>query len=392
MLGCRGLQKKNVIYLDDVSAAGLAAWDAVPFLSKVIDIAPSIIYVFNQKTQANEYSNRSIGSSLGYSPDEIQDMGEELMPRLIHPDDLPLVFSYFADLQNAADGEVLQLEYRMKNRGGSWTWLLSYDTVFERNALGEVVRHMGVATDITDQKAAEARALAAKTQADAANEELRSFAYSVSHDLKSPSTTLQLLMNELRDHHGAQLDLEALGLVDMSIETLIRMQAVIEDVLCYTRVVGQDMDLQEVGLGTLLVDLCQDLRADIAAKNALVEIGDMPIVTGSALQLGILFQNLIVNAMKFVPPGTTPMIEIDQAPQTDTEYVTITLCDNGIGIAPKDHPRIFNMFERLHTADQYPGTGMGLATCRRIARNHQGDIAVQSNPNGGTTFSVTLPL
>ena len=170
--------------LSEVAFSGLAAWEAKPFLEKVTGIVPGIIYVFNQQTQSNEYTNRSLGAALGYSSDEIQVLGAEFMPRLCHPEDLPKMFAYFEGLRQMKDGEVSQLEYRIKHKKGGWVWLLSHDTIFERDEAGAVLRHIGVAADITAQKEAEERALAEKRAADAANEELRSFAYSVCHDLK----------------------------------------------------------------------------------------------------------------------------------------------------------------------------------------------------------------
>ncbi len=131
-------------------------WDAAPFLEKVVGIVPNVIYVFNQKTQSNEYANRSLGDLLGYSAAEIQKMGDALMPSLCHPEDLGRVGEHFGAIQRIADDEVLTVEYRMRHKGGHWVWLLSYDALFERDEDGSVLRHIGVATDITDQKQAAA--------------------------------------------------------------------------------------------------------------------------------------------------------------------------------------------------------------------------------------------
>ncbi len=141
-------------------------WEGSPLLTKVLGIVPGIIYVFNQKTQSNEYSNRSIGDLLGFSAAEIREMGEALMPTLCHPDDLPVIGAHFAALQTLQDGQVETVEYRMRNKQGHWVWLLSYDTIFSRDTDGSVLCHIGVATDITSQKTAEKLAFDSQRQAE----------------------------------------------------------------------------------------------------------------------------------------------------------------------------------------------------------------------------------
>ena len=382
---------EGIALLEEVKKAGLSAWDAAPFLEKLTEIAPSIIYVFNQQTMSNEYSNRSLGASMGYSAEEILEMGQDLMPLVCHPDDLPRIYAYFEDLREMDDGEVSQIEYRMRHKDGGWAWLLSYDTVFERDASGAVLRHIGVAADITLQKQAEMRARDEKRAADLANEELRSFAYSVSHDMKSPSNTLQLLLTELRQEHGRDLDKDARHLIDLCLETVVRNQSLIEEVLNYTRVVGQEVAFSQVPLGPLISDICDDLKADITVSGAEIETARLPTVRGNPMQMRILFQNLISNALKFRQSSVAPVIRIHQPSHLSDEHVAISVTDNGIGIAPRNQERIFGMFERLHLNEEFAGSGLGLAICKRIATNHGGEITVKSAPNSGTTFTVLLP-
>lgn len=145
--------------------------DVAPFLEKVLGIVPGIIYIFNQETQSNEYSNRSLGELLGYEVSEIQDMGEDILPRLCFPDDLPRIAEHFLEIQNMQDGEIKAVEYRMQHKQGNWVWLQSYDTVFQRDDDGVVIKHIGVATDITVQKHAEEIALASQEKAEHATAE-----------------------------------------------------------------------------------------------------------------------------------------------------------------------------------------------------------------------------
>ncbi|MEJ6391439.1 hybrid sensor histidine kinase/response regulator [Gymnodinialimonas ulvae] len=138
--------------------------EAEEVLSKITDVVPGIIYVFNQKTQSNEYSNAVLGEVLGYSGAELGAMGQAFFPRVCHPDDLPEIAKYFAAIQELDDGDVVSIEYRMRHKAGHWVWLLSNDTVFDRDTDGEVWRHIGVATDISAQKRSEAAIAAARDE------------------------------------------------------------------------------------------------------------------------------------------------------------------------------------------------------------------------------------
>ncbi len=130
-------------------------WEADAFLAKITKVIPGIVYVFNQKTQSNEYTNTTLADILGYSSAELIELGDALFPTLCHPDDLPRIGEYFASLQHLVDGTTVSIEYRMRHKSGHWVWLLSNDTVFDRDEDGAVHRHIGVATDISQQKTSE---------------------------------------------------------------------------------------------------------------------------------------------------------------------------------------------------------------------------------------------
>ncbi len=383
---------QSLTVLDDVAYAGLSSWDAAPFLQKVTDIVPSIIYVFNQSTQSNEYSNRSLGSSLGYSASEIQEMGAGLMPRLCHPDDWSKVAAQFESLKSLADGEVLRVEYRMRHKMGFWVWLLSNDTVFDRDSAGQVIRHIGVASDITAQKAAEEQALAGHLKATNTNEELRAFSYAMSHDMKAPSNTLNLLLTELLETHRGDFQADAVDLVNMSLATARRMGTLVDDVLNYTRVVDQDLILKAVPLSRIIRDIVEDKKALIQSQNASVEIGELPVVRADENQMRILFANLIENALKFHPPGAKSLVWISSKETPDGTSAAIAVADNGIGIPAHKHQEVFTVFKRLNAVTDYAGSGLGLAICRRIASNHDSEIDLVSRPDQGATFTIGLKI
>lgn len=367
------------------------AWDAQPFLEKVTGLVPSIIYVFNQQTQSNEYSNRSLGEALGYTNEEVMGMGAALIPTLCHPDDLESVGAHFVAVNRLQDEEVSQIEYRMKHKNGHWVWLLSHDSVFERDETGNVLRHLGVATDISAQKNSEHTALVEKENADVVNEELSAFAYAMSHDMKAPSNTMQLLLSELLENHNEDMPADARELIEMALKTVGHMSSLVDNILHYTTVIGQPLAQETIEMNTLVTEVLDYLMADIRASFAQISIGPLPRVMGSQMQVHMLFQNLIANALKFKHSDSVPIIKIKEVRSEDPNFCAISVKDDGIGISPEQHQNIFGIFKRLNKKTSYEGSGLGLAICKRIVSNLGGSINVSSQEDRGATFTVILP-
>lgn len=359
-------------------------------LAHILQLAPNLIYVYDHAAQSNVYSNRELADTLGYSGDEVRGMGDQLMPTIIHPDDLDKVFAHFAHIRSLTDGVTATLDYRVKHKAGHWVWLLSHDCVFQRDISGAVRRHIGVASDITKQKDAQARAIAAEKKASAINEELREFAYAMSHDMKAPSNTMEMILSEmemeLQPAKGSDID----DLMGLAQTTIARMQLLVDEVLDYTRFVGQDVPFEDVDLNQTLRCVLSVMRADIVSANATVRVDPLPIVRGARSQLHSYFQNMIQNAVKFSQNADPPQITVRATEVSDDSRVAIEVQDNGIGIAPEQHDHVFKMFKRLNPEAHFDGTGLGLATCRRVAINHKSEVTLQSELGAGATFSIEL--
>ena len=368
----------------------LAQWEQLSFLSKVTNTAPNIIYIFNRETQSNEYANRSLGESLGYTAHEIQAMGDAFLPTLMHPDDLPKVGPHFELLASMSDGEVAQLEFRIQHKERKWVWILAYESVFQRNEAGEVIRHIGVATDITLQKQAQEAAIEERRAADAASEDLRAFTYAMSHDLKAPSNTLNLLLTELKTDHWSELNDDARELINHSMTTSNRMQALVDKMMVFTRIVDKTQPHEPVDLYVLAHEIIESSSDEIKACAADITVEQLPVVHGNKHQLGILFQHLISNAIKYRITDAVPVVSIKSAPSTSGDHIGFIVVDNGIGVAPEHHQKVFDIFKRLHTFNEYPGTGLGLAISKRIVQAHGGSIAMESQIGKGTTIRVSL--
>lgn len=223
-----------------------------------------------------------------------------------------------------------------------------------------------------------------------ANREQAEFTYAISHDLKSPTNTVRMLLRELRHETRDSRNDDSTEIFDDLETTVARMGQLVEDVLAYSRSVGENMTVEPVDLNEEVQAILQDLSGDIAAAGAQVELGTLPVVAGSRMQLRILMQNLISNAVKFRDPSRAAVIRIDSEPE-QPGCVAVHVHDNGIGIDPEFHAQIFGLFKRLHAHGTYPGSGIGLTVCQRIVSNHNGSIEVSSKSGEGSTFTIVLP-
>ncbi|MCA1909582.1 MAG: hypothetical protein LDL39_14580 [Magnetospirillum sp.] len=221
------------------------------------------------------------------------------------------------------------------------------------------------------------------------NAELQEYAYAASHDLQEPVRTIisfaQLLARRYRGQMGAEAD-EFIGFI---IDGAERMRRQINDLLSYARLGRGEQVSEVVELDQVATEARQALSAAIDESKAEIRIAALPPVTGNREALSRLLQNLVGNALKFAKPGIPPHVEID-ADVTDN-WVHVRISDQGIGMAPEYHERVFRMFERLHAGSHYAGSGIGLAICRKVVEMHGGRIWIESQLGQGCTFHILLP-
>ncbi len=243
-------------------------------------------------------------------------------------------------------------------------------------------------TDISVQKENERRLARALDDAASSNRELQQFAYIASHDLQEPlrmvTSYLQLLERRYRD----ELDQDAREFIGFAVEGAQRMQQQIMDLLTYSRITSRGQPPSPVDPATALAEAITRLELMIAETGAEICIGPMPVVQADPSQLTQVFQNLIGNALTF-RSSEPPRIRIEAVKEEDA--VRFSVSDNGIGIAPEYHDRIFQMFQRLHPRDRYPGSGIGLAIVQRIVERHGGRVWLESAEGKGSTFFFTIP-
>jgi light-regulated signal transduction histidine kinase (bacteriophytochrome) len=257
---------------------------------------------------------------------------------------------------------------------------------------------LSAVSDISARKAAEQRLREITAELQRSNQSLQEFASVASHDLQEPLRKIQAFGDRLQRKYETTLGSEGNDYVDRMQNAAGRMQALINDLLLFSRVSSKAQPPQDVDLNELVREVESDLEARLQATSGTLELAPMPTIPGDPMQLRQLFQNVIGNALKFHRLDTPPVVTVSAQLMdgVDTEKVTrfcrLSIRDNGIGFDAKYAERVFEVFERLHSRTEFEGTGMGLAICRRIVERHGGTIRAVSELGRGTTFIIDLPV
>jgi signal transduction histidine kinase len=222
------------------------------------------------------------------------------------------------------------------------------------------------------------------------NSELQQFASIASHDLQEPLRKVQTFAEQLKRRDGEQLSERGRDYVERMSSAAARMQMLVDDLLKFSRVATHTKPFQPVDMGTVTHEIVDDLGAVVEDSGATVEVDELPTLSADPFQMRQLMQNLVSNALKFRREGVAPVVRISATRRG--RFADISVSDNGVGFEPQYAQRVFRIFERLHGREAYPGTGIGLALCRKIAERHGGAISATSTPGEGSTFTVSLPL
>ncbi len=343
------------------------------------DHAPVGIYIAQDRKFV--YVNPQFSRFTGYTEDELIGMDPS---SLVVPEDRVQVRENAVRALKA--GRPFDYEYRIHNKAGETRWIMesvvSIDYHGKRASLGNYV-------DITERKRAEEAQKHTLADLERSNEELAQFAYVASHDLQEPLRMVASFTQLLSRRYKGQLDEDADEFIRFAVDGVTRMQNLINDLLAYSRVGtrGGAMELTEAD--HILDRVCADLAATIEESGAVVNRGELPSVWVDPTQFGQLIQNLVANAIKYRTPGRAPEVTVSAVHEAGAWRFTVK--DNGIGIAPDYFERIFIIFQRLHGKEDYEGTGIGLAICKKIVERHAGHIWVESEPHAGSAFHFTIP-
>jgi PAS domain S-box-containing protein len=357
------------------------------YLAAVVKQSNDAIYIYDEEGRIISW-NHGAEKIYGYSEAEALKMKIwNIIPDFLHKDAEALFNTIFA-------GEKVQmLETKRVTKTGKFV-----DVLFSASIIADMgAQHRSVAIterDITLQKSADEQIRLLNShlsknivQLEQTNDELEAFSYSVSHDLRSPLRIVNGNAHILEEDYGDKLDDEAKNVIGKIKNNVARMNLLIEDLLTLAKIGQRGLSKNNVKMGQLVNDVINEINSS-TPNNADIKIGDLPDVTGDASLLHQVWQNLISNAIKYSSKKTNPEVQIGTV--SNDKGVVYFVRDNGSGFDMKYAAKLFGAFQRFHTADEFEGTGIGLAIVKRIISKHGGAIWADSKPDEGATFFFTI--
>jgi PAS domain S-box-containing protein len=489
--------------------------------SKLIEASPAITFLFDTVNNKQIFVSGKVFPVLGYTPEELVQIGNNFLLQLIHPRDLENLIDHMQRILHENSNETTQVEFRFKHKDGSYRWLRTYEVIFSRDAEGkpeyvlgktfeiskeketaialqkrerelleaqslahignyewniaeqrsnsseevkrifelsdhqpydefishvhpedvekvkdaiaqsfvtgryeceyrynrndrekviwsigrvefrneEPYRMVGTVQDVTEIKRIEKQLIQKSAELAQSNESLRQFAFVASHDMKEPLRKVMMFSDLVLSNEKDKLSPKSVGYLQKMQSAGKNLYMMVEDILAYSLLEVKE-EKEKVSLESVLLQVLETLEESIVDKNAVIEHQNLPEARVIASQFRQLFQNLIFNSLKFQRRDVPPVVKISAIftfePSLKTlvqasQYVEITITDNGIGFPESMHERIFELFSRLHSKAEYEGTGLGLSISRRIVENHGGAISASPNSDYGATFTIVIP-
>lgn len=316
----------------------------------------------------------------------------------VHPDDYEVTSKAINDIP--VNESLPAINYRIINKNEEVRHLRSVGKLFINRFNEKII--IGTTQDVTDDIVKKILLREKNTDLERNNKELVEFNYAASHDLQEPLRKIQTFISRINEKEKENLSEAGKEYMERIVVSASRMRVLIDDLLQYSRTNKTDASFEEVDLDETVTTAVQELSQLIEDTNATVEFSELPTIKGIPFQLRQLFINLINNSIKYKKPDQPPMITVtydkikasedDQIDDNSNRiYHKITFLDNGIGFHPDDSKKIFLLFNRLHAKDSYPGTGVGLAICKKIVKNHYGFICANGQPDEGAQIIIYLP-
>ncbi|NPV14900.1 PAS domain S-box protein [candidate division WOR-3 bacterium] len=348
-----------------------------------LDVAGVIIVALDREGKVT-LINRQGRQVLGYQEDEVlgKEWFENFLPETVRNETRAM----FDMLMRGEVEPAAEYENPVLTRSGEER-LIHWHNVVIRDESGKIVGTLSSGEDITERRRAELKLQEKTEELRRSNQELERFAYVASHDLQEPLRMVGSYVGLLARRYKGKLDSDADEFINFAVDGVTRMQRLINDLLTYSRVGTRGKEPVPTDSNEVLKRALLNLKIAIEEKGAEVNSKPLPVVLADERQLEQLFQNLVGNALKFTQEK--PRVDI-WAERVDGMW-RFAVKDNGIGIDPKFSEKVFEIFQRLHTREEYPGTGIGLAVCKKIVERHGGKIWFESEVGKGTTFFFTLP-
>ncbi|TDE86879.1 PAS domain S-box protein [Deinococcus sp. S9] len=383
------LRALNATLEERVAARTQELADLTRFSTLLLNAAGEGIFGLDASGRTT-FANPAAAHILGYSVERLIGSLQHELIHHHHPDGRPYPVEACPIYQTLQDGQVRRCEGEVFWHARGEPVPVAYVVSPTHGPGGEVTGAVVMFQDVTERQRAQAALEEAITNLQRSNAELEQFAYVASHDLQEPLRTVGSYAELLARRYHGQLDPRADQYLAFMQDAVERMRSLIQDLLGFARVGRMDTGLQPVQLEDVLRQAAQNVQGTLEATGATLSWDTPQTVWGHPGLLVQLFTNLIGNGLKFARAGVPP--EVHVTAHQEGQQVRIKVQDNGIGIAPEYHERVFAIFQRLNRREAYPGNGIGLAICRKIVEQHGGSISLTSVPGEGTTFHLTLPL
>ncbi len=395
--------------ITDRKKVELALKESQYFVQRIAEASPDILYIYDLHRKRNVYVNREIARLIGYSAQEIQDMGNELFINIMHPDDLIRVIDYHNNFFTASDQEIREIEYRMCDRFGNWHWFLSHDTIFSRDSNNIPTQIIGAASEISERKQIEAKLRQSNDELAQATRLKDEFLANMSHELRTPLNAILGMSEGLQEEVFGQvnpLQKRAITTIEQSGKHLLEL---INDILDLSKIEAGKLELQIAPVSC--ISLCDSslifVKQQAIKKNIEISVevaANLPEIIVDERRFRQILINLLNNAVKFTPDSGKIKLVVDQVEEDKetinsnqspdySQWVRFSIIDNGIGIAEFNLHKLFQPFVQIDSSlnRQYNGTGLGLSLVRQLVELHGGKITVTSKVDHGSSFHVYIP-
>ncbi len=362
-------------------------------LETLLDSSPVGIFVTDFEGRCI-YANQKAGEITGLTQDQMLDHG---WTSTLHPEDKDLVMESWAN--SVKKNIPFREEYRFKQPSGEIRWVIG-NAIAEKNLQGEILDYIGTITDITERKVSENEVIRLNTQLEKRVEmrtselqnmmaETEAFNYSVSHDLRTPLRAAEMFSYLLKENCSNELSKEGLGYVDALRTCVGNMNQLINDLLALSRVGRHQIDSSKVNMNQLIKKCIAEISDGLDFSNVGFQIVDLPSAQGDKALFGYAFSNLLSNAVKYSSKEDSPKIEVTGRVENNDTIFSIR--DNGVGFNIDHADKLFGVFERLHSEDEFEGTGIGLAIVKRVADRHNAKVWAEAEIGKGATFHISIP-
>ena len=376
------------------------------FLERLTEATPDIVFLMDLNTKEVLYSNRSIPLLLGYTPGQAEAMEHPIFDCMF-PADLPAMMKHLEDFKTAKDGEIREIEYRLVDGKGMLHWYCDRNTIFKKNAAGEVTEKIGIAQEITKRKLQDSEIaglndelLFKNTYLEAANEELNAFNNVAANQYKDTLRNLYTSMEFIITNDAKSLSNEGRANLRRSQSAIQKMKLFTEDIVAFSAIRNTDKRPVSADLNEALQKVLAELESKITSVELSIQYDKLPVITGYPDMIALLFSHLISNAVKFRNENAAGrQLEIRYEKKSgfnkvhhSEEMHFIFFRDNGIGFNNESANDIFSLFFQLNKEAKYKGSGIGLAVCKKIMDLHKGTISADGRPGEGTTITCCFPV